>query len=117
MLKSKLLSYLPPFFNEYPTIFKNESLENMTKAVSDLILNSPTIRYSPGHLTAQERIIIDMMRRQFSVDEISSILTIHPKTVSSHKNNALRKLKIHRLDQLFNKYRLCSVGSGRPYNT
>lgn len=92
---------LPWFFHEHHKIMKAAAASDMVKMIYGVVNTSPAIRYCPGHLTVQERKILNMIFCQLSVYDISTQLAIHPKTVSTHKNNALRKLKIRRLDQLF----------------
>ena len=99
ILREKSVKF-PTFFHEYPKIMKNETAKKMIDMVYQIMSTSPAMAYCPGQLTAQERTILAMIYRQLSVCDISSQLTIHPKTVSAHKNNALRKLKIRRIDQL-----------------
>lgn len=58
--------------------------------------------YSPDKpLSEREFIVINKLKEGMTVQALSCELNIHTKTVSTHKRNALRKLKIRSLGCLF----------------
>ncbi len=60
----------------------------------------PTNQVSVGKLTAREQQIVQYIAEGKSTREIAAMLNISAKTTETHRNNILRKLKIHSVPEL-----------------
>ncbi|MHA4830478.1 transcriptional regulator RcsB [compost metagenome] len=60
----------------------------------------------PEKLSSREEKVISLCMRGVSVRSISEIINVHPKTVSSHKRSAMRKLGMTTNQALFQRGRI-----------
>jgi len=89
-----------PAFNCWAHGYKNMSLENLGITLDQLYQQATLQSYNPGLMTPRESQIIGLICRSFPVSRIAKELSVSKKTISTHKNNALRKLGVGSINEL-----------------
>jgi DNA-binding NarL/FixJ family response regulator len=73
---------------------------SISKKIIDGFLTFKHENVSKNNLTSREREILQLIAEGYSSREIGELLNTSMKTVDAHRNNIMKKLKIHRKSEL-----------------
>lgn len=91
---------LIPAFSCWSHGARSMNLESLGITLDRLHQQATLQSYHPGLLTRRESQIIGLICRSFPIYRIAQELSVSIKTISNHKNNALRKLGVGSINEL-----------------
>ncbi len=102
--RNNLLSHLFQSVRKSETLYRNQPIDvlksMLEEAISAQECQSPSYVASQG-LTLREGEVLRYLRQGKSHEETANVMSLHVKTVSSHKRSAMRKLNFKRNQELF----------------